>query len=103
LSLQPSAEQRAFERRKDYDLVVIYDSASKAFPAKGANATAPSTLFSIIFEKEFKSSKTLARSPVLLVGGFEAWSDELRKRAQNGAGPANGYTQVSKGPPPALP
>jgi hypothetical protein len=103
LSLQPTAEQRAFERRKDYDLVVIYDAASKAFPAKGAFATAPSTLFSIIFEKEFSSSKTLARSPVLLVGGYEAWSDERLKRAPNGVGSANGYSQVSKGPPPALP
>ena len=106
MSLQPTAEQRAFERRKEYDLVVIYDAASKAFPAKGAFATAPSTLFSIIFEKEFSSAKTLARSPVLLVGGYDAWSDEERKRAQtdrNGAGLSNGYNQVSKGPPPTLP
>lgn len=86
--------------------MVIYDSNSKAFPAKGAFATAPSTLFSIIFEKEFSSAKTLARSPVLLVGGYDAWSDEQRKRSQNdrnGAGLSNGYNQVSKGLPPALP
>ena len=104
LSLQPTAEQRAFENRKDYDLVVIYDSAAKAFPPKDAAATAPSTLFSLIFEKEFR--KILPRSPVLLVGGFEGWEQEQQIRQRSGtrsSSQTNGYTQVAKGTPPVLP
>jgi len=104
LSLQPTAEQRAFEGRKDYDLVVIYDTAAKAFPPKDAAATAPSTLFSLIFEKEFR--KILPRSPVLLVGGFEGWEQEQQVRRRSTIGSTsqtNGYTQVAKGTPPVLP
>lgn len=108
LSLQPSSEQKAFQRRKDFDLVVLYDTASRSFPSKGSFPTAPAALFSIIFEKEFRSAKTLARSPVLLVGGYEAYQEELRtntnanssKHVRDGS---SSYNQLSKGPPPALP
>lgn len=91
LALLPSSEQKAFIDRAQNDLVVIYDDQSKSFPTKGSPPTAPSLLFSIIFEHEFR--KTLPRSPVLLIGGFEAWKTARSSRT-------NGDV---KGPRPPVP
>ncbi len=77
LALSPPSDQKAFADRAKADLVVIYDDASTDFPAKGSPPTAPSALFSIIYENEF--SKTLKRTPVLLVGGFRAWKGETER------------------------
>lgn len=92
LALLPSAEQKAFIDRAQNDLVVIYDDQSKSFPAKGSPPTAPSLLFSIIFENEFR--KTLPHSPVLLIGGFEAWKSARTSSRTNGD---------VKGPRPPVP
>lgn len=102
LSLLPSAEHKAFFDRQRNDLVVIYDSSSTAFPKPGAPPTAPGTLFSLIFENEFR--KSLPRSPVLLVGGYQAWNEEMerRSRRQRSGETNGGYNAVSKGPPPVI-
>jgi ubiquitin carboxyl-terminal hydrolase 8 len=99
LSILPPAEHKAFLNRNTVDLVVLYDSASTSFPKPGAEPTAPGRLFSIIFENEFR--KSLARSPVLLVGGYQAWREEVeRRKRRDGAGA--GYVAVGKGPPPVI-
>ncbi|GHJ88910.1 hypothetical protein NliqN6_5312 [Naganishia liquefaciens] len=107
LSLSPPAEQRAFAARNTADLVVLYDARSTAFPKPGAaEPTAPGRLFSIIFENEFR--RVLRRTPVLLVGGYEAWRRYVeQKQGQGqgqsaGAGAGAGYTAVAKGPPPVV-
>lgn len=51
---------------------------SKAFPNKGAAQTAAGRLREIIYELEF--TKTLPRSPVLLVGGYEGWVEFINGR-----------------------
>ncbi|KAJ9103206.1 hypothetical protein QFC21_002629 [Naganishia friedmannii] len=103
LSLLPAAEHKAFLNRQQNDLVVLYDAASTAFPKTGSRPTAPGILFSIIFENEFR--KSLPRSPVLLIGGFQAWRAEveLRRKGERNARDANvGYRAVAKGPPPVV-
>ncbi|KAJ9119135.1 hypothetical protein QFC22_003626 [Naganishia vaughanmartiniae] len=103
LSLLPAAEHKAFLDRQQNDLVVLYDTASTSFPKTGSRPTAPGILFSIIFENEFR--KSLPRSPVLLIGGFQAWKEEveLRRKGERNARDANtGYKAVSKGPPPVV-
>lgn len=107
LALLPSAEQKAFIDRTQNDLVVIYDASSKGFPPKGAFPTAPSLLSSIIFENEFR--KTLPRCPVLLVGGYEAWKEEIKLRGGKqstrafGRNLINGQEHGSRAPPPLIP
>lgn len=99
----PAAEHKAFLNRQQNDLVVLYDTASTAFPKTGSRPTAPGILFSIIFENEFR--KSLPRSPVLLIGGFQAWKEEveLRRKGERNARDANtGYKAMSKGAPPVV-
>lgn len=88
LSISPPADQNAFSERDRADLVVIYDESSTSFPSKGSAATVVSTLFTILFETEFR--KTLKRSPVLLIGGYKAY------KALTGP-------QLVKGPRPPVP
>lgn len=83
LSLSPPAQQEAFARRHQYDLVVIYDSRSKTFPPKGAEPNAVSRIWDMIYSNEY--SKILPRCPVLLVGGYQGWYDFIDFRARQGA------------------
>ncbi|GMK54579.1 hypothetical protein CspeluHIS016_0111650 [Cutaneotrichosporon spelunceum] len=78
LSLSPEAQQAAFASRHFYDLVVITDSKSTMFPSKGEPQTPAGNLRDIIYEHEFV--KTLPRSPVLLVGGYEGWVEFIKAR-----------------------
>lgn len=82
LSLSPSAEQKAFQNRAQYDLVVVYDRSSSGFPVKGEKPNAMSRLYNLVFVDEFR--KSLRRSPVALVGGFNAWKEE-GKRSRSGS------------------
>ncbi|KAJ9097437.1 hypothetical protein QFC19_006807 [Naganishia cerealis] len=79
------------------------DPTILAFPKTGSRPTAPGILFSIIFENEFR--KSLPRSPVLLIGGFHAWKEEVelrRKGERNARDASAGYKAVIKGPPPVV-
>lgn len=87
LSLSPPAQQEAFARRHQYDLVVIYDSRSKNFPPKGADPTPVSRMWDMIYSNEY--SKILPRCPVLLVGGYQGWFEFIDFRARQGAARQN--------------
>ncbi|KAL9932875.1 hypothetical protein V8E36_008130 [Tilletia maclaganii] len=96
LVLSPSAEQQAFANRHAYDLIVMYDRSSKSFgpssngAAKYASIPTPTTALSqqaraaadklaivmkAIYENEFH--KPLRHCPVLLVGGYDAWTKQM--------------------------
>lgn len=60
-----------FHNRHLYDLVVIYDGASTGWTAPGAEGA--QAVNRAVYEREF-GGKMLKRAPVLLVGGWEAWS-----------------------------
>ncbi|KAK0545084.1 ubiquitin-specific protease doa4 [Tilletia horrida] len=100
LVLSPSAEQQAFASRHAFDLVVLYDRNSRTFgaptsgPSKYASIPTPTTMLSqqskaaaeklaivmrAIYENEFQ--KPLKHSPVLLMGGYEAWAKEITRSA----------------------
>jgi hypothetical protein len=78
LSLSPEPQRRAFADRHKFDLVVVYDGKSSAWPSKGSQPSPLSRLWDIIYEHEF--AKRLERNPVLLEGGFAAWRDFIRMR-----------------------
>lgn len=105
LSLSPPAQQEAFARRHQYDLVVIYDSASKSFPGKGAEPNPVSRIWDMIYSNEY--SKILPRCPVLLVGGYQGWFEFIDFRSRQGAvrqGQNQGQIgQVQAPAPPPVP
>ncbi len=108
LSVSPSQEQRAFKKRKDYDLVVIYDEASQNLPLKGDKPNAVSRLYNILYVDVSQSDKFLARSPVLLVGGYRGWHSATSRTSSGsfGSGPLqaiyghNGTSGKSRPPVP---
>ncbi|KAG0028135.1 ubiquitin-specific protease doa4 [Podila clonocystis] len=65
----PQMEQNAFQDRHKFDLVLYYDQNTAEIPKSGPLAN----LFRALHELEFE--KPLARLPVLLIGGFDAWLD----------------------------
>ncbi|KAJ3506378.1 hypothetical protein NLJ89_g6900 [Agrocybe chaxingu] len=68
----PRQEASIFGNRDKFDLVAVYDDSSKTF---GAENTPLSILVRVIFEQAFK--KMLKRTPMMLVGGIEAWKKDL--------------------------
>lgn len=91
LSLLPENQQRLFTERAEFDIVVAYDSSSSRWPQAAAGTSVPplARLWDIIYEHEF--GKKLQRNPVLLTGGYEAWSKYQQYRQARYAGvKANG-------------
>ena len=109
LEISPPQEKQWFQDRANYGLIVIYDKNTRQLPSRsGANgvggrpqlpltfgstntqtnveapsqdAKAISILLSAIYEFNFSDSgKRLKRSPLLLVGGFEAWEKEIGEK-----------------------
>ncbi|KAJ3717682.1 hypothetical protein C8R42DRAFT_629929 [Lentinula raphanica] len=98
LSLAPTSEASAFNNRHKFELLVLYDQNSTSFSStpplmtssslvttSGASMGISSTsgtsnpdmsiLLRAIWEREFK--KTLRRTPMMLVGGYDAWVKEF--------------------------
>lgn len=84
LSLSPPREAELFNARNRYDVVVIYDRASASPPTGAPTSTSSDAqrvlwnLVNAIYEREF--SKHLARQPILLRGGWEAWEKTVGPR-----------------------
>lgn len=79
LAVAPRHEWALFTNREKFDLVVLYDNASEAFGPAGSPLAA---LVKAIYETEFR--KMLKKSPVQLVGGFEAWKKEFGREGVEG-------------------
>jgi ubiquitin carboxyl-terminal hydrolase 8 len=68
----PRGEASLFENRDKFDLVAVYDQSSASF---GDSDSPLAVLVRIISEQAFK--KMLKRMPMMLVGGLDAWKNEL--------------------------
>lgn len=110
LEVSPAQEKEWFAHRANFDLIVVYDRSTKQLPSRSGRPQLPLTfgstngqytnstaaaaadvssqdakalaiLFSAIYELNFSDSgKRLKRSPLLLVGGFEAWEKEIGEK-----------------------
>lgn len=108
LIVGPDAEKEAFENRANYDLIVVYDKDTRALPSRRGggfrNTPLPSSmagssqlngvdgsvtreaktlaiLLSAIYEFNFSDEgKRLKRSPLLLVGGMDAWQKAIGEK-----------------------
>lgn len=108
LVLSPPDEQSAFTWRNRFDLVVLYDhnlrslrgsTSADKIPQDPTAQARMDILIRAIYENEF--TKTLSHQPVLLVGGFERWSQKLgdklvvRSSSTNGGNAHVSRTSIS--------
>ena len=78
LVLSTDTEQRLFERRNEFDLVVYYDQETRSDrflngPPASSDASALRAVHDCLYE--FNYYKQLRHPPVMLRGGLEAWID----------------------------
>lgn len=76
--LSPDFEQKLYENRCSFDLVVFYDQSSASM--KPNSSVAYSNAYLERFSKavyDYSYDKKLSRRPLLLVGGLDAWIDLL--------------------------
>lgn len=79
-----SAEEREhFEKRHEYDMVIIYDQSSDGFGNRKNNA---SKLFSLLSEFDYPEGKPASKHPKLLKGGLDAWKDSMGSHALRNSG-----------------
>ena len=82
--LSPENEQRLFQHRHTFDLVVCYDECSggDVSPRRPGSVTTPNYFMSL--ERalvEYNYEKPLKRNPLLLAGGLDAWTDLVGHQA----------------------
>jgi len=71
----PDAEQKLYEQRQDFDLVVFYDQSSSSL--RPNNPSYESNHLEIFAKAvlDYGYSKRLKQRPMLLLGGLDAWVD----------------------------
>lgn len=79
----PRQEASLFVNRDKFDLVAVYDHSSTTF---GSEKSPLNVVVRLIYEQAFR--KMLKRSPIMLVGGFEAWKRDI------------GDAEIVRGQPP---
>jgi ubiquitin carboxyl-terminal hydrolase 8 len=71
LHVAPRVERTLFTNRDKFDVVVIYDESTSTYES----TSSVWFLFKAIYEFAFK--KILKHSPMLLVGGLQAWKEQF--------------------------
>lgn len=80
--LAPASERVALERRDDVDLIVFYDQDSKIIPQRITGNIQETILFNLREALvNYSFPKQLRRTPKLLVGGVDAWVDEMGQQS----------------------
>ncbi|KAI0419417.1 hypothetical protein F5X98DRAFT_77502 [Xylaria grammica] len=80
--LAPSSEKLALERRDEVDLVVFYDQDSESIPQRITGSIEETVIFNLRQALvHFSFPKQLIHTPKLLVGGLNAWVDEMGKQS----------------------
>ncbi|KAF1982127.1 cysteine proteinase [Aulographum hederae CBS 113979] len=101
LILSPDDEQRFFNDRDKFDIVVYYDQShpDTSFLRKTTLAE-KERIFKILYNtlEEFNDSKPLRTPPVLLQGGLDAWTSLLGASALRSSNTAEMKTQKAARP-----
>ncbi|KAI0483556.1 hypothetical protein F4859DRAFT_403062 [Xylaria cf. heliscus] len=76
--LAPASEKLLFERRDEVDLIVFYDQDSESIPQRITNNIKEAVIFNLQQALiHYSFPKQLNHTPKLLVGGIDAWVDEM--------------------------
>lgn len=81
--LGTAEEKDHFERRHEYDMIVIYDQSSEDFGDGKNNA---SKLFTILSDFDYPDGHPASKHPKLLKGGIVAWKDSMGSHALRNSG-----------------
>ena len=94
LVISPNQEQQLFERRNEYDLVVIYDEDSKEIPKfpQGQDEMALLSLHRALVHLNYGCE--LKQPPRLLKGGLNAWVDLM---GENSLQPTSASAPLRRG------
>lgn len=84
LHVAPRHERTLFSNRDKFDVIILADKSSEAYPAN----TALSAMVHAIYEVAFK--KCLRHAPMLLVGGLDAWKRDIGDSEVDRGVPSNG-------------
>ncbi|KAJ3580258.1 hypothetical protein NPX13_g313 [Xylaria arbuscula] len=80
--LAPASERSALERREEFDLIIFYDQDSKSIPQRITRKTDENVIFNIHQALvHYGYPKQLKHAPKLLVGGLDAWIDEMGEQS----------------------
>jgi len=80
--LAPSSERSALERRDEVDLVVFYDQSSGSIPERNNGSMEETVLLNLrLALVHYSYPKQLKNTPKLLVGGLDAWVDEMGRHS----------------------
>ncbi|KAH7890898.1 hypothetical protein F5I97DRAFT_1975992 [Phlebopus sp. FC_14] len=71
LLVAPREEWVLFQNREKFDIVVIYDASSEAYDGVGPLSAFVRTVYETVFRK------MLRNTPILLIGGIQAWKREF--------------------------
>lgn len=75
MEIGSAEEKQLFERRHNFDMVVIYDQDSQS-PGLGKTRAA-AKLFSILRDFDYPEGDPASKHPKLLRGGLDAWQDQM--------------------------
>jgi ubiquitin carboxyl-terminal hydrolase 8 len=81
-----AAEQMLFEKRADFDVVVMYDQDSQDIISKGAGSKAALGLYQALTLFDYSTPTSVGQKPPkLLKGGLDAWTAAVDTRSTRGA------------------
>ncbi|RKU44868.1 ubiquitin-specific protease doa4 [Coniochaeta pulveracea] len=90
-----AAEQMLFEKRADFDVIVMYDQDSKDIISKGAGSKAVLGLYQALTLFDYSTPNAVEQKPPkLLRGGLDAWVAAVETSAAHGS-PAAGRSAIS--------
>jgi ubiquitin carboxyl-terminal hydrolase 8 len=77
LVLSPEIEQKAFDRRDSFDLVIYYDQSSSSISTSSFSGHGDEVALRHFSKAvyDYGYEKQLKRRPMLLVGGLDSWTD----------------------------
>ncbi|KAI1436173.1 hypothetical protein GGR50DRAFT_702053 [Xylaria sp. CBS 124048] len=79
--LAPANEKAAFEHRDEVDLIVFYDQDAQTIPQRITGNAQETILFNLRRALVEFSFPKLRHTPKLLVGGLDAWVDQMGKQS----------------------
>jgi ubiquitin carboxyl-terminal hydrolase 8 len=80
--LAPISEKHALEQRDKFDLVVFYDQESESVPQRITDDPQETIIYNIQQALvHYGYPKQLSHTPKLLVGGLDAWVDEMGEQS----------------------
>lgn len=87
--LAPSQEQQHFDRRDQFEVVVLYDEDSESIPSRPTTEAGTALMSIQRALRHFSYGRELQNPPKLLKGGLDAWTDFMGPQALRSSSTTN--------------